>query len=36
LREFGWDNEREDLVGMDLDDAIMQLKKEGWYENPRY
>ena len=36
LREFGWDNEREDLVGMDLDDAIIQLKKEGWRENPRY
>lgn len=36
LREFGWDNEREDLVGMDLDEAIMQLKKEGWRENPRY
>jgi hypothetical protein len=36
LKEFGWDNEREDLVGMDLDDAIIQLKKEGWRENPRY
>lgn len=35
LREFGFDNKREDLIGMNVDDAIAQLKKEGWRVSER-
>ena len=35
LREFGYDNRRDDLVGIELGDAIEQAESEGWKWNPR-
>ena len=34
LREFGYDHDRQDLVGMDLRDVISQLETEGWKWSP--
>ena len=34
LREFGWDENRDDLIGMTMEDAIAQLESEGWKWNP--